>query len=90
MLPFDGEMYKSSINILGEVIAKFIVNNYKNRRILSFVDNKNGGSTHGEMLDIASELLVAQGIVDVKLERFYKKENPREAPLEYILSKITR
>ncbi len=89
VLPFDKEMYELSINILGKVVADFIVNNYQGRRIISFVDNESGPkSTHADMLDKALFLLSQKGN-KYNIERFHKRRKSREAPLEYILSKIS-
>ncbi len=86
-LPFDKNAYQESINILGHIISKFLRNNYRGRKILSFVDSLDGTTTtHSDMLNVALQELDGE---KVDLQRFSKKRKPREAPLQHILSKIT-
>lgn len=85
-LPFDGNAYMQSINILGYVIGRFIQNNHLNRTILTFVDSIDGTpTTHGDMLNVAMSKL---SDFNLNLTRFSKKRIPREAPTIHILSKI--
>jgi predicted RNA-binding protein len=77
--PFDKNAYKECINILGNVIKRF-VNNNPNFRYISFVEDFKGKGTHSEMLDMAD---IISPIV-----RYLKRANPREQPYEYIKSKL--
>lgn len=68
VMPFDQEAYHQSIDKLSEVIAKFLQNN-QNKKVIAFVDHPDGSlSTHGDMLNKASELS------GVPIKRFSKKE----------------
>jgi hypothetical protein len=81
--PFDPDLQKKCIELLGNIIKQFIIKNKENNpnlKLLSFVEDFRGKGTHSQMLDIANEI--------DKTLRFYKRESPREEPYEYIKKKI--
>ena len=83
-LPFDQNSQTACIEKLGTVVGEFLSNN-QGRRIISVVDNKIGApSTHGEMLDIATQI---SGAV---VERHAKRGQPRVSPLPYLYDIIRR
>jgi len=81
--PFDSELQKKCIELLGNIIKQFIINNKQknpNLKMISFVEDFKGKGTHSQMLDIANQI--------DKTLRFYKREGPRKEPYEYIKTKI--
>ena len=80
MIPFDKEAKDKSIDILGDVVAKFVENNQSpDRRFISFVDAKDMGSTtHSLMLERAEKTL-DQEIVPSSL-RFGKTDPAASRP----------
>jgi len=79
--PFDKSAYHQSINILGNVIKRFIQNN-GSKRFLSFVEdkifnprNKNVG-THSDMLSRTGSI--------PDENRYLKRDAPRKEPFDYV------
>tara|TARA_B100000131_G_scaffold322521_1_gene376741 strand:- start:7355 stop:8293 length:939 start_codon:yes stop_codon:yes gene_type:complete len=70
--PFDNKAREESMNILGEVISRFIGRNQKEgRRWISFIDGTKGKlSTHREMVDIAKN----------HLEEWHESSYPKTMP----------
>lgn len=82
IVPFDSASYEEAILYLGEVIADFI-NNNKNKRFVSFVEDLHGKSTHSDMLDVA-EVKTTK----VNIERHPKRAQARQSPEQHILDKL--
>lgn len=77
--PFDTNAYRFCIEYLGNIIREFL-NNNSDKRVISFLEDFKGKSTHSEMIDFANL---------VKIEnRFLKREEPRKPPYSFIKSKL--
>ena len=77
--PFDEEAYTASIQTLAQPIRQFLTN-HAGRTILSFVEDFSGASTH-------SDMLTAAGFTG---PRFFKRQQPRSAPYEYVRKNTLR
>lgn len=79
--PFDTAAYNTSIDILSNVIKKFIHNN-SNKQFLSFVEDKifnpktKNVGTH-------SDMLTRTGAIPDK-NRYLKRDAPRKEPFDYV------
>lgn len=81
-VPFDPKAWQECINQLGVVIAEFLQVN-QDRRFISFVDERVGRqSTHGAMLDIATQLS------GISVERHVKRAQARVSPLDHIRASL--
>jgi hypothetical protein len=76
-LPFDEAAWRQSIDTIGEVVAAFL-DNHRDRKILSVVDDVSGRTTHGAMLDVAVSL------TGVDVARYPKRLEARVSPLGYL------
>jgi hypothetical protein len=80
LLPFDDGAYEECINKLATVIGKTL--SKIQIPIISFVDAKEH-TTHGHMLDV-----VEKNNPSIKISRYFKKEQARTLPYEYIKNTI--
>jgi hypothetical protein len=75
--PFDEDIYQQCIQRLAIPIRKFL-KNHAGRKMISFVEDFSGASTHGDMLTTA-------GFTG---PRYFKREKPRSSPYEYLRKHI--
>jgi hypothetical protein len=75
-IPFDEQAQQRCIERLGAVIGEYL-SRHSDHRIVSFVDDDAGKTTHGAMLDHA----MASG---VSVERHCKRATARVSPLDHM------
>ncbi len=87
VVPFDREAQQQCLDVLGDVVGRFLAQNARpGRRFVAFVDETSGApTTHGQMLDRA---LAAHPTLN--LERYTKRAAPRTSPQAHIEEVLDR